>query len=31
MAVTGEQTLAAFVVDNDAVAKRLLKKIQVHR
>jgi predicted flap endonuclease-1-like 5' DNA nuclease/outer membrane lipoprotein SlyB len=29
MAVTGEQTLAAFVVDNDAVAKRLLKKVQV--
>ena len=28
MAVQGEQTLAAFVVDNDAVAKRLLKKIQ---
>jgi len=29
MAVAGEQTLAAFLVDNDAVAKRLLKKIQV--
>jgi predicted flap endonuclease-1-like 5' DNA nuclease len=28
MAVQGDQTLAAFVVDNDAVAKRLLKKIQ---
>ena len=28
MAVQGEQTLAAFVVDNDAVAKRLLKKVQ---
>jgi len=28
MAVTGAQTLAAFVVDNDGVAKRLLKKIQ---
>ena len=29
MAVTGEQTLAAFLVDNDTVAKRLLKKVQV--
>ena len=28
MAVQGDQTLAAFVVDNDAVAKRLLKKVQ---
>src|SRR4051812_19737299 len=28
MAVTGAQTLAAFVVDNDGVAKRLLKKVQ---
>ena len=29
MAVAGDQTLTAFLVDNDAVAKRLLKKIQV--
>jgi predicted flap endonuclease-1-like 5' DNA nuclease len=28
MAVEGDQTLAAFLVDNDAVAKRLLKKVQ---
>ena len=28
MAVQGEQTLAVFVVDNDAAAKRLLKKVQ---
>ena len=28
MAVEGEQTLAAFLVDNDRVAKRLLKKVQ---
>ena len=28
MAVQGDQTLAAFLVDNDAVAKRLLKKVQ---
>ena len=26
VAVQGDQTLAAFLVDNDAVAKRLLKK-----
>ncbi len=28
MAVEADQTLAAFLVDNDAVAKRLLKKVQ---